>query len=378
MEDIRIYDFDFNLVHIEPSIKSVYWTFYYNDIGTFEGTFPIKNELLDVLLKYEFLFLTQGKKQAIITGKKIENEIRLYGRTPNWILTRRTVSPFNTKNFLDYSYEDVVMRAIEDGFSDVADELITFENSAGEKGKSHLVKCKRETVFDVIRERLEKDALGHSLTLNIKTKKWDFKIYDGKIREEILSEQNRNLKNTVLTENALEFCNSGWYKLELTHLGEIDPSYQVPQNDTKKYGSYYTVHYEDPDDESEEFPEGCYFVCSNMKTGAWEFFPSLPELCKGFVGDHEGMRRWETVFDVYNKDEANEELKKIKKEESITGETMKMRFETDFSLGDIFRLQINKGGHKMSVKRQILGVEMWAESGNSGEKIIFSEDRIEA
>ena len=65
MNDIRIYDFEFNLLHIEPEVMSAYWILLYNDIGTFEGTFPLSSDICDVIMKNKYLFLIQGNFQAL-------------------------------------------------------------------------------------------------------------------------------------------------------------------------------------------------------------------------------------------------------------------------------------------------------------------------
>ena len=84
MNDIRIYDYEFNLLHIEPDVLSAYWILNYNDIGTFEGTFPLSSGIADVVMKNKYLILVQGEHQALVTAyladkvlTQIVNNIRL-------------------------------------------------------------------------------------------------------------------------------------------------------------------------------------------------------------------------------------------------------------------------------------------------------------
>ena len=102
MEDIRIYDFEFNLLHIEHDIASCNWKLYDNEIGTFEMHFPISSDLTVIAMQKSYLVAVQGSKQAIITGRQIGDEGVLYGRTCNWILTRFCTSEqFDTDSLLE-------------------------------------------------------------------------------------------------------------------------------------------------------------------------------------------------------------------------------------------------------------------------------------
>ena len=88
MEDVRLYDFEFHLLHIEHDIVSSNWSFRENDTGTFELHFPIASRLTALAMNAPYLVAVQGEKQAIITGRQLAKEGVLYGKGCNWILTR--------------------------------------------------------------------------------------------------------------------------------------------------------------------------------------------------------------------------------------------------------------------------------------------------
>ena len=69
MKDIRVYDFEFNLLCIMTDVISVSWHILYNDIGTFEGHFRLGDNISNVILSNTYVVLTQGENQAICTGK---------------------------------------------------------------------------------------------------------------------------------------------------------------------------------------------------------------------------------------------------------------------------------------------------------------------
>jgi len=88
MEDVRFYDFEFSLVHIEHDIISSNWTLLENGIGTFEIHLPLTSNLVPLAMERQYLVAVQGEKQAIITGRRLAEEAVFYGRSCNWILSR--------------------------------------------------------------------------------------------------------------------------------------------------------------------------------------------------------------------------------------------------------------------------------------------------
>ena len=68
MEDLRFYDYEFNLRHIEPLAESVNWQMYYNGIGQFEAYFSYDSDVVALLTSEPYLVVVQGERQALITG----------------------------------------------------------------------------------------------------------------------------------------------------------------------------------------------------------------------------------------------------------------------------------------------------------------------
>ena len=52
---IRFYDFEFNLIHIEPKFVSSLWRVYFNAEGTFESHFPNESEAVSVVMEKRYL-----------------------------------------------------------------------------------------------------------------------------------------------------------------------------------------------------------------------------------------------------------------------------------------------------------------------------------
>ena len=372
MNDIRIYDFEFNLLHIEPDVMSAYWILLYNDIGTFEGTFPLSSDICDVIMKNKYLFLVQGDFQAIITAYMADTKLTVYGKTVNWILSRRTCPVFNTETL--YSTEEinpgnVMVKLASQIFSDV--ENFDFINSTDIVTSESYSKDARTPFSDVLKEYLNQFNLGHKVWLDIPNKKWVFEVYPGKILPGIFSEGNRNLTDVTISDDAQEFFPSGWYNRELEDLGEWNAATSLPTVTSENYGKYYSITNEN--ESSSRYPNGSYLVCTDV-SGAWRVCSELPILEEKIEGTLSGIYNWDTFLSGATLAEAKAELLEKKWSHDLKALASRLKYQTDYSLGDIVRIQAQKGTYAESTEKTIVGVDVWWESGNTGEKIKFREE----
>ena len=58
----------------------------------------------------EYLFFVTTSGSAIVTGWQIGDDIAVYGRTPEWLLTRRGVEAFSVANS---TAEEIARKAVE-------------------------------------------------------------------------------------------------------------------------------------------------------------------------------------------------------------------------------------------------------------------------
>lgn len=375
MEDIRIYDFSFRLLHIEHNIQSAYWIHKYNGIGTFEGTFRLSGALAQVLFTNRYLFLTQGDQQAIITGKVADTQIKIYGKTPNWILSRRTLAPFKTDETTGENYDDVVQYALKTGFSDIFDTDFTYENLSGVENHSrHFWRNVRNPVSEVVRERLDEVGLGHRVVLDFQEKKWKFQIYQGEKRAEILSEENRNLKEVSLKEDLQDFYTGGYYQKSMLDKGEWNPNTGLPENNPACYGNYYLITYQSGETQNAQYPKGDYLVCDDSETGSFHVYEEIPQLSTYLPGEETGIYRWDASLSATTQSEAESALQRKKNVRDVAGKSTKAFENAKFSLGDIVRVQVTKGDYAYTVLKRVVGVERWTENGNIGEKYTFKEE----
>lgn len=375
MEDIRIYNFDFQLLHIAHNISSCYWDLRYNDIGTFEGTFPLDSDLTKVLFSNKYLFLTQGDLQAIITGKVADDVLHIYGKTPNWILSRRTIAPFKTSALEDENYDKVVAYVLKTGFSDIFHTHFTFSNEVqGICDSKHFWRIVRNPVSDVVRDRIAPLGIGHRVTLDFENKRWAFSLYQGKQVHRALSEEGRTMHKVALCEDLQNYYTAGYYNKELRALGEWSPHAMRPEDNKESYGGYYTIVYEDGETQKRGYPAGAYLVCDNEETGTWQVYSELPQLSAYVGGGETGIYRWDADLSSGSLSEAEATLSARKRVRKITGDTVSLTYGKDVNLGDMITLQVEKGGYRQTLSRRVVGAELWYESGNCGGRFIFEED----
>ncbi len=391
MEDVRIYDFACNLLHIEHNIVSCNWTFYENDIGIFEMHFPLSGELTKIVAQERYLVAVQGNKQAIITGRQFLNEGVLYGRSCNWLLTRFCIAePFNT----DALFENGVIAAkdaqtvcrylIEKGLGSESD-FVFQENEEAGFSEVYLENNEVTSVFTLIREVMHQAGGGHSLKLDVTGKRWVFSPTMGKTLPVTLSEDNRNAYESEYCEDMLNFFAGGYYKQKIENKGEWDIYANSPalyNNQSENYATGYRVSLSERETGYEsfnrfgfEFRNGDYIVCKN-RDGVWEKAYNLDGFTERIEPTLSGVYAWETMLDGQSLPEAEQNLVKRKVMQEITVKTRDFIFERDYFLGDSVMQRLEKGSFSSCVVRKITGVNLWYETEEVGEQPIFSEEEV--
>ena len=403
MEDIRLYDFAFRLLYIIPDIKTAYHTVKFNGIGTFEGTFPLTDGLMDVLFSHRYLLLTQGDFQAVITGKQAGNEITLFGKSLNWLLTKRSFPPFKTTQLLKNgvipkeNMPQLLTEAVGRCFAHVEPFVFTVGGEVCDKENAeelfsrigmpatekHYWRFTRRTLSEIVTDALTPYHLGHRLRADMKNKRWILEFYKGEKRDVLLSEGGRSFKNVTLTDDLQNYCTGGWFEKSLSSAGAWNPSMGVPENDPSRFGTYYTVSYKEDTEAADGYPAGSYLVC--MEDGTWEQTDTLPTLSAYVVGTQSedtsddlpemfrSMLMWEEIFSDVPLSEAEETLRKNQAVRKVSGQsTVSLLFREVFP-GDMIRVQAEKNGFLETEEKRISGAEVWWEAGDCGEKLIFAE-----
>ena len=113
MEELFFYDFYFNFLCSIPDFISVNLTEYYNKIGMAEFHIPKETEKAYEILNTDFLIVCYKGHSFIITTKVYEDDLTLYGRTMNFILTKRITESTTLK---EASLESSVRSLVKSSF----------------------------------------------------------------------------------------------------------------------------------------------------------------------------------------------------------------------------------------------------------------------
>lgn len=303
-----VYDFEFNLLLVETGIIKSRWVVYYNDVGTFEAHLPITSDLTRIISENRYLVVKQHGLSAIIVGKELGDELVLYGRTCNWLLTKRiTAERASAKVYPGTVAKDMVQEA----FSDVDNFVI----ETAPKGTEVEFECRQNTTLKLVRDCLELSNLGHELCFNDKTKNWEFRVLEGIENELILSEAHQNAYDTKISWDILDLATCGVYE--------------------KKTSNGYT---------------------SAKITGD---------------SDKTGIYRWEAELLGETENEARMNLEKLTHKNKISLTTEDVFWKKDYALGDVVRLQIIKGDYRTTEKKRVSGVEITTRQGEYSEQPIF-------
>ena len=284
MNDIYFYDFDFNLLYIEKNCISAMWSINFDDIGSFEAVFPLNSGAIKTVLENDYVIAVQGVNHAIVTGKIVSKKGVIYGKTLNWILGKRIVSPqsFNCECI------DALKKIINDAFADVENFEMEETESIGTievEIKNHI------TALDAIKKCVNPLGAGYRVWADITNKKWILKILTKNDTDIVMSEDIRNVYNVEYADDLQEVFTDGVYVDENDVLNTIA---------SDKTGIYKWVCYLDKDtevDAKEELSKMKRTVESRAMTRNFDY----PENFN--LGDKVKIRKsganWEKLSDVF-------------------------------------------------------------------------------
>lgn len=314
MSDVFFYDFDFGIKGIFPKHISLNITKKYAGYGTFEVHFSRKETaLIDILSSEEYLLIDCEHGQAVVTGWRIDEDIAVFGKTPEWLMTKRVVSEFEK---LSENSEKIAYSAVTDGMGDFVE--IGDERGIGET-RDYEISAPR-TVYDAVCEALEGDGLGFRLYADFDEKVFRFEIYKGEETDVIFSETLKNAYQMNYTKEMEKWATGGvWFEK------------------TETDGTRNWVKTDD--------------------------------------GEMSGARRWNAILKGIKTDcEAESEAKKLTPSEQIECKTRRLEFGKDYNLGDVVRLQFECEGLRKALKRRVCAVEMYSDGGELGFTPILEDE----
>jgi len=227
MEDVRFYDYEFNLLHIEHDIISCNWTLYEKEVGSFEMHVPLASGLVPVAMKNRYLVAVQGRKQAIITGRQLGTEAVLYGRTCNWLLSRfclpevfDTDSLYTAGSIGAKDAQTVCRYIINRGMGQI-DCFAFEENTESTFGEVYIESKGITSVLDLVSDCAGQAGCGYEVIFDVPKKQLLFRLFTGRRSDSVVSEANRNCYDIVYTEDLQSYFPGGYYEKK-TESGDTD------------------------------------------------------------------------------------------------------------------------------------------------------------
>lgn len=94
----------------------------------------------------------------------------------------------------------------------------------------------------------------------------------------------------------------------------------------------------------------------------------------GYIeGENSGIYRWETALSGESEEEAASELKTKCVNSEVLLKLKGLKFGEDYGLGDILKIQINKGKWRITKRKTISGVRIYMKDGMAEEVPILTE-----
>ncbi len=382
MKDVFFYDFDFNLLADFPRIVSLNIEKKYCGYGKFEIHFSLsETEVITLLENNPYLFVVVGENSAIVTGWRIEEDIAVFGRTPEWLLTKRGVKKFSKSGITS---EEIARYAV----SSSAGDFVELDEIKGVGEVSNYSTDNVRVLYDVVCEALERQALGFSLVPDINLKKFVFSVYQGNESLCMISPSNRtafDMKYTV--ENQDMVTNSGWYERKFIDMGGWDAYNNSPSLSDNKSSNAYTfykitseTHYKNGDKyyPVERFDYNCpkgYYLYSDTSDGKWKVTSIKPDTIWVYIGNSAatGAKKWDAVLSgIKTEEEALAEISQLKRIEETETETKSIKYGMEYDLGDIVRVQTEFGEFKKTENKRVSSVHIYFDTDKSGVTPILS------
>ncbi len=201
---LLFYDFEFNLIFAETKITSLRWSLKHSGIGSFEAHIPLSSDVLDLLCENNYLVVVYKGLSAIVAGYQLGDDLTIYGRTCNFLLSKRVTKAFSAVSGLSGE--------LSRGFAEVAfADVDNFCIGSVEKGTETQIESSDIITNSLIERCIAHDNLGYEIVFDTKNKKWVFNILPSNENEIIFSEANKNAYNLQLSYDILDLAHGGYY-----------------------------------------------------------------------------------------------------------------------------------------------------------------------
>ena len=376
MRDVIFYNFDFDRLADFSKFVSLNFEKKYCGYGNVELHYSLADsEIIELLEKNPYVFFVAGEDSAIVTGWKVDEDIAVFGRTPEWLLTKRGVQAFSQSG----ATAEVIAR---DAVSSAAGDFMALGALAGVGMAQSYSTDKVRVLHEVVCEVLNSQNLGFRVVPDISLRQFVFLVYQGQESLCLISPSNRTAYDMTYTVEKQDMsANSGWYEQKYTDMGGWDAYNNSPSlsnGDSSNAYKFYEITSETYYKSGEKYypvkrfdlacPKGSYLYCDS-ESGAWKVTNERPNTIWVYLNNSKesGAKKWDAVLSgTKTKEEALAEISELKRQDKTEGETKSIVFGEDYRLGDIVRVQTEFGNFKKSEKKRVTSVSIYYDIGKSG------------
>ncbi len=382
MRDVIFYDFDFNRLADFNRFISFNIEKKYCGYGTAEIHYSLADsEIITLLEENPYVFFVAGENAVIVTGWRVGEDIAVFGRTPEWLLTRRGIEEMS----FDSATAEVIVR---NAVSLAAGDFVMLGEFAGLGTVQKYSTDKVRVLYDVVCEVLSGQNLGFRIAADTSLKQFVFSVYQGQESLCMISPSNRTAYDMTYTVEKQDMAtNSGWYEQRYTDMGGWDAYNNSPHlaegvasNAYKFYEITSETYYPNG---SKYYPverfgftcfKGYYLYCDS-ESGVWKITNERPDTVWVYLGNSKetGSKKWDAVLSgTKTKEEALAEISELKRKDKTQGETKSIVFGEDYMLGDIVRVQTEFGDFKRAEKKRVAAVSVYYDVNKSGTMPILN------
>ncbi len=210
-QEIIFYDYEFGLLGRSANVTDVYHKELYNGIGSFEAGVAADDPMAETLLGRDYTVAVWGDMQAIVTSVQADDDegtLRVYGRTPNWLLAKRSCPNFGQRTGTPFELAHALV-------DEVWGDSISVGTGRGIEAE--------ETVFwrnvynplnEVVEDCLDRACGGYRVVYDRKTREWRFETFVGEETDFLFSEDRHNICGVTMRHSVLDYFNGGYYLVD--------------------------------------------------------------------------------------------------------------------------------------------------------------------
>lgn len=370
MNDVFFYNFSFEPLEQLSGFVSLNAVKKYCGFGTAEIHLPIsKTEIIGMLMDNPYIICIAKNVQMIVTGWQLGEDIAIFGRTPEWLLTKRVVAPCEQYQKTPAEIAQYAVQTAMGDFAEVAGD-VTFGDRMDYSAKEP------KTVYDTVCGVLKPLGLGFKLNADVQGKSFTFSVCRGQERSLMISTSNRtafDMKYTRDIQDAVDNC--GWYRRELNNMGDWSASENSPALTSGKAENCFT--YYKITTAGSRFGLTCtigsYLFCDTAD-GIWKVTDDKPNVKWTYLDNSktEGAMRWEGILkEVKNPEEATADFADMKAVDNSETALRRVEYGTDYTEGDIVRVQTEFGDYRCTDKKRVSAVEIFYDTDAVGTKPIL-------